>query len=216
MFARTALLQKHARPGLNPYIETLSGKRVGLMLIIQIRSDDNFRVADNPPRTPSFHFPQPRFWTGIGVRPTRRLHRQPDLGTFSAGTLLIPLPTQLRDLGRRAGFHAYPLRQNPAAVPLAQACLGCTGLAEILLRRKPTENARRPRHDRRTECARSRWSAALLHFWPETRTSKRGHTVTLGDSNRRRLFLCAVNLGHSRYDCEARRRIANVQSSYDE
>jgi hypothetical protein len=48
MSARTPLLQKHARPGLNPYIETLSGKRVGLMLIIQIRSDDNFRVADNP------------------------------------------------------------------------------------------------------------------------------------------------------------------------
>src|SRR5258708_30051020 len=41
------LLQKQARPGLNPYIETLSGKRVCLMFIIQIRSDDNFRVADN-------------------------------------------------------------------------------------------------------------------------------------------------------------------------
>jgi hypothetical protein len=42
------LLQKQARPGLNPYIETLSGKRVRLMFIIQIRSDDNFRVADYP------------------------------------------------------------------------------------------------------------------------------------------------------------------------
>lgn len=46
MFARTPLLQKHARPGLNSYIETLSGKRVCLMFIIQIRSDDNFRVAN--------------------------------------------------------------------------------------------------------------------------------------------------------------------------
>lgn len=39
----TPLLQKQARPGLNPYIETLSGKRVCLIFVIQIRSDDNFR-----------------------------------------------------------------------------------------------------------------------------------------------------------------------------
>jgi hypothetical protein len=57
--------------------------------------------------------------------------------TFSAETLLIPLPRQSRDLGHRAGFHVCPLRQNPAAVPLAEACLGCTGLAELLLRREP-------------------------------------------------------------------------------
>jgi len=39
---------EQARPGLNPSIETLSEKRVCLMFIIQIRSDDNFRVADHP------------------------------------------------------------------------------------------------------------------------------------------------------------------------
>src|SRR5271156_2755112 len=64
MPARRPLLQKHARPGLNPYIETLSGKRIGLMLIIQIRSDDNFRVGDNPGVGPmttrAFIVPNPR------------------------------------------------------------------------------------------------------------------------------------------------------------
>jgi hypothetical protein len=82
------------------------------------------------------HLLERRFWTAIGVRPTRQLLRHPLPCTFSVERPLTPLPTQSRDLGRRAGFHARLPRQNRAAIPLAQPCLGCIGLgsAQELLR----------------------------------------------------------------------------------
>src|SRR5580704_5862667 len=136
----------------SPYMRIFWRPHMSVPSPVEPRSALNqvFDSGARCPRTP--------FLGRDGVRPT--LRQTGHLGIFSAETLLILLPTQSRDLARRAGFRASPLRQTLTAVLLAPFVLGYTGLVEPLPRLvRPRPSRPTPHQSHHTK---SRQSATQL------------------------------------------------------